>query len=141
MAQKEAWNAAFETYLRQLDATKPVIWTGDVNVVPTEADVRNWKTNYNKSPGCTQTEIDGFNSQLNPAEDSGHKKLVDVWRRECIHPLPLALSLRLGLIPFLRLPTGLHPDTLGVYSYYSYRFQAREKGIGWRLDSFLVSPA
>jgi AP endonuclease-1 len=45
-------------------------------------DVRNWKTNYNKSAGCTQTEIDGFNKQLNPEEGSGHKKLVDVWRRE-----------------------------------------------------------
>jgi hypothetical protein len=44
------------------------------------ADVRNWKTNYNKTAGCTQIEIDGFNSQLNPGEGSGHKKLIDVWR-------------------------------------------------------------
>ena len=46
------------------------------------ADVRNWKTNYNKSAGCTQIEIDGFNSQLNPEEGSGYEKLVDVWRRK-----------------------------------------------------------
>ena len=40
MDHKEAWNAAFEKYLRELDATKPVIWTGDVNVVPTENGTR-----------------------------------------------------------------------------------------------------
>lgn len=47
--------------------------------------MRNWKTNYNKTAGCTQAEIDGFNKQLNPEEGSGHKKLVDVWRREFLH--------------------------------------------------------
>lgn len=26
--KKEAWNVAFEKYLRELDAKKPVIWTG-----------------------------------------------------------------------------------------------------------------
>jgi AP endonuclease-1 len=40
MNQKEVWNAAFEKYLRQLDGTKPVIWTGDVNVVPTQNGAR-----------------------------------------------------------------------------------------------------
>jgi AP endonuclease-1 len=37
MDKKQAWNAAFEVYLRQLDANKPVIWTGDINCTPTEA--------------------------------------------------------------------------------------------------------
>lgn len=32
----------------------------------------------------------------------------------------------------------LHPD-LVKYSWWSYRFKAREKNIGWRLDYFLVS--
>ncbi len=32
-----------------------------------------------------------------------------------------------------------HPDTEGVYSWWSYRFQARAKNIGWRIDYFLVS--
>lgn len=34
--KKIAWNVAFELYLRQLDTVKPVIWTGDLNVVQTE---------------------------------------------------------------------------------------------------------
>ena len=32
-----------------------------------------------------------------------------------------------------------HPDTEGVYSWWSYRFRAREKNAGWRIDYFLVS--
>lgn len=33
----------------------------------------------------------------------------------------------------------LHPDTAGVYSWWSYRFKAREKNAGWRIDYFLIS--
>ncbi len=33
----------------------------------------------------------------------------------------------------------LHPDVTGVYSWWSYRFNARKNNAGWRIDYFLVS--
>ena len=34
---------------------------------------------------------------------------------------------------------SFYPDVEGVYSWWSYRFRAREKNAGWRIDYFLVS--
>lgn len=32
-----------------------------------------------------------------------------------------------------------YPETEGIYSWWSYRFKAREKNAGWRIDYFIVS--
>ena len=35
----------------------------------------------------------------------------------------------------------IYPDQEGIYSWWSYRFRAREKNAGWRIDYFCVSEA
>lgn len=34
-----------------------------------------------------------------------------------------------------------YPEQTGIYSWWSYRFKAREKNAGWRIDYFIVSEA
>ncbi|KAF8917400.1 Endonuclease/exonuclease/phosphatase [Mucidula mucida] len=111
---KKEWNVHFTRYIRDLDKKKPVMWTGDLNVAPTEIDLANAKTNWNKTAGYTEAETTAFKEILNPSEEAdAEHKFVDVWRK-------------------------LHPDDKH-YTYWSYRFNCRYKGIGWRLDFFVLS--
>lgn len=110
---KEEWNKHFDAYIRELDGKKPVIWTGDLNVAPTSIDLANSKKAWNKQAGHTEAEVTAFKNILSSATDPDANKFADVWR-------------------------NLHPD-LQHYSYWSYRFQCREKCIGWRLDMFVLS--
>ena len=100
------WDADMKAYLQNLDKKKPVAFCGDLNVVHTEMDIKNHKSNYNKSPGYTQKEIDGLEAFLNGG-------FTDTFR-------------------------ALHPEEI-KYSWWSYRFNSREKNTGWRLDYFLTS--
>ena len=59
---RKKWNDAFLKYLKKL--TKPIVLCGDMNVAHTEIDLANPKSNYNKTAGYTQDEIDGFEKLL-----------------------------------------------------------------------------
>lgn len=62
---REQWDADFIFYIAGLNANKPVIIAGDLNVAHKEIDIARAKQNFNKSAGYTQREIDGFDKLLN----------------------------------------------------------------------------
>lgn len=61
---RETWDAAFLEHMKSLEAKKPLIVCGDLNVAHEEIDIARAKENYNKSAGYTQREIDGFEKYL-----------------------------------------------------------------------------
>ncbi|CAO1625404.1 unnamed protein product [Sympodiomycopsis kandeliae] len=128
--EKQKWNQALARQLLKLNKDKPIIWTGDLNVVLDERDLSKAATKWNKSAGYTQIECDHHRSFLNgtldqngvppsppindtPSSESGDK-FLDIWRT-------------------------LHPTAQGHFSYFGWRGQCRIKGSGWRLDTFITS--
>ena len=99
------WEDDFLSYIKRLDAIKPVIVCGDLNVAHKEIDLKHPKTNR-RNPGFTDEEREKFSQWL----DSG---FTDTFR-------------------------FLYPEQV-TYSWWSYRFRAREKNTGWRIDYFVVS--
>ncbi len=73
----DEWDVAFRAYLKDLEHTKPVVLCGDLNVAHQAIDLKNPKSNYNKTPGYTQREIDGLTALI----DAG---FVDTFR--VLHP-------------------------------------------------------
>jgi exodeoxyribonuclease-3 len=66
------WDPAFLAYVKELEKTKPVIFTGDLNVAHTDDDLANPKPNRGKK-GFTEEERSGFQNML----DAG---FVDTFR-------------------------------------------------------------
>ena len=73
--QRARWDRDLTAYLKGLDARKPVVLCGDLNVAHKPIDLSNPQSNYNKTPGYTQSEIDGFQYLL----DAGFS---DSWREQ-----------------------------------------------------------
>lgn len=62
---RSQWDKDMLAYLKGLEKKKPVIFMGDLNVAHQPIDLANPKSNYNKSAGYTQIEIDGLSEYLN----------------------------------------------------------------------------
>ena len=105
---RSTWDADFLLFLKEKEKIKPLIVCGDFNVAHRAIDLKNDKSNYNKTAGYTQIEIDGMDNFIN----SG---FIDSFRT-------------------------LNPGEV-AYTYWSYRFKARERNTGWRIDYFLISKA
>lgn len=57
------WDPAFLAYAKQLEAKKPVVFSGDLNVAHTEIDLARPKDNM-KNAGFTKEEREGFDNML-----------------------------------------------------------------------------
>ena len=66
----------------------------------------------------------------NPKSNRGNAGFSDQERQQ------MTLLLESGFTDSFRL---LHPDLEGAYSWWSYRFNARQNNAGWRIDYFLIS--
>ena len=100
------WEDDLRAYLRSLDAKKPVVYCGDLNVAHEPIDLKN--------PGPNRGNA-GFS-------DQERGKMTEL--------------LAAGFVDSFR---RLYPDRTGAYSWWSYRFRARENNAGWRIDYFIVS--
>ena len=81
---RKQWDVAFAKFIQALDATKPVICCGDLNVAHQPIDLARPQANYNKTPGYTQDEIDGMTHLL------ATTGLTDAWREK--HPDQIGYS-------------------------------------------------
>ncbi|MDY3048212.1 MAG: exodeoxyribonuclease III [Rothia sp. (in: high G+C Gram-positive bacteria)] len=63
LAERQVWDRLYADYLAGLDATKPVLATGDFNVAHQEIDLAHPKANR-QSPGFTDEEREGFSNLL-----------------------------------------------------------------------------
>ena len=57
---RQQWDRDFLAFLKNHEKKKPVIVCGDLNVAHQAIDLANPKSNYNKTAGYTQAEIDGL---------------------------------------------------------------------------------
>lgn len=57
---REKWDTDFLDWMKKLEKQKPIVYCGDLNVAHRPIDLANPKSNYNKSAGYTQREIDGL---------------------------------------------------------------------------------
>ena len=101
-----------------LHSGRDYVLCGDWNIVRSELDITNWKSNQ-KNSGCLPVERDWLNGlcadQAGDADAKSGRGWVDAYR-------------------------VLHP-TGEDYTWWSNRGAARAKNVGWRIDYQFVTPS
>ena len=99
-----------------------------------EDDFRNYLLNLKKNkPVIVTGDMNVAHKEIdlkNPKTNRKNAGFTDEERQK------MTELLEVGFIDTFRY---FYPDTEGIYSWWSYRFKAREKNAGWRIDYFLVS--
>lgn len=121
------WEDAFRAHLQALDAKKPVVLFGDLKESPSGciSEKRRKPVIVCGDLNVAANEID----LKNPKTNHRNAGFTDEERGKFQELLDS------GFTDSFRY---LYPDKEGAYSWWSYRFHAREKNAGWRIDYFLV---
>lgn len=111
--RQHEWDVDFLKYMKTLEAAKPVIFCGDLNVAHTEEDLANPGSNKTTksrpgNAGFTDEEREGFDNIINAG-------FIDTFRE-------------------------FHEGN-GHYTWWSYMGGARARNVGWRIDYFCISPS
>ena len=101
-----------------LASGRDYVLCGDWNIVRSELDIRNWKSNQ-KNSGCLPSERDWLNGLCADREDEADAKAGRGW------------------VDAYRV---LHPQGQD-YTWWSNRGAARANNVGWRIDYQLASPS
>ena len=111
LPKRMEWDFLLRNHIKELDAKKPVILCGDLNVAHKDIDSATWanpKANKKKIARFTVEERSGFDDMLNEG-------FVDTFRH-------------------------FYPDLEKKYSFWSRRIlNARSQNLGRRLDYFVTS--
>ena len=158
----KVWDVAMHKYLRDLDASsdKPVIWTGDLNVAHGDNDVAYPAKKRNKTPGFHDDERENMGLLVGGA---GHVTEEQKKKRTALVGRPGPTKEELAEPQFIDVfsmlngnwednveekedsstssttPSKPAPPSKRRATFWSYRFQAKVKDNGWRLDYFIVS--
>ena len=97
-----------------LASGRDYVLCGDWNIVRSELDIRNWKSNQ-KNSGCLPAERDWLNGLCGEGGDAAPGGWVDAYR-------------------------ALHADGQD-YTWWSNRGAARANNVGWRIDYQFVTPS
>ncbi len=99
-----------------------------------EDDLRGYMLSLNKTkPVIICGDLNVAHNEIdlkNPKTNRGNPGFSDEERGK------FSLLLESGFTDSFRF---LYPDLTDAYSWWSYRFKAREKNVGWRIDYFVVS--
>ncbi|GAA6021034.1 hypothetical protein JCM11491_005974 [Sporobolomyces phaffii] len=127
LGRRKKWNADFERWIRSLDAKKPVVWSGDFNVIRPYTRPRPYSSpayEY-KSPDLQRHALFGTIGGTHPEEIKAHERLLGT-QPELMNP-------RRPGNKFVDVWRLIHGEDFKQYTHSSKHLG------GWRLDGFIVS--